>query len=136
MKSNTSIHSRRGGSLPTSTSLWSGLYSRALERLLEWKLFTGTTLRLLFRKDTTLRSRHYTYRSGTVSRSASSTPGVEASFPRLDIAAAKVLVKHQVKHGLRKAPTDLLVLPAHALEDWYDKEAIRYLQEQKAVRQS
>ena len=54
----------------------------------------------------------------------------------LDIAAAKVLVKVLVASGQRPASKNLLVLPEHALEEWYTQEAVRYLQERKAAKQS
>lgn len=48
--------------------------------------------------------------------------------------SAKVLVKRLVQSGYRKGPSDLLVLPDHALEQWYTDEAVRYLQERKQER--
>lgn len=55
-------------------------------------------------------------------------------WPLADIMAAKVLVKRLVQSGMRKGPTDLLVLPDHLIEEWYNAEAVRYLQEQKEKR--
>lgn len=46
------------------------------------------------------------------------------------------MVKYLVATGQRPSPKDLLVLSDHALEDWVNEEAVRYLQEQKAARQS
>lgn len=48
--------------------------------------------------------------------------------------AAKVMVKLLVKSGVRKGPSDLLVLPDHLIEEWYNDDAVRYLQEQKERR--
>jgi hypothetical protein len=94
-------------------------------------------LRLLFRKGTSSPSRHYSFREDRKSQSASSTQeGVAAEFPRLDVAVARVVVRRLVKYGLRKPPGNLLILPDHVYEDWLDQEAVRYLQEQKALRQS
>lgn len=55
-------------------------------------------------------------------------------WPLLDIMTAKVLVKRLVQSGMRKGPSELLVLSDHALEEWYTDDAVRYLQEQKEKR--
>jgi len=50
--------------------------------------------------------------------------------------AAKVLVKRLVGAGLRPGPAaGLLVLPRHEVEMWFDKEAVKFLKEQKEARQ-
>lgn len=72
-------------------------------------------------------------------QSAFSTPDEELlklrmQFPMADIMAAKVVVKMLVLSGIRKGPSDLLVLPGHLLEQWFNDEAVRYLQEQKALK--
>lgn len=71
----------------------------------------------------------------TESPCISSTPDVALGFSLEDVMAAKVVVKRLVQNGLRKAPSDLLVLPDRVLEEWYNQDAVRYLQEQKAKRQ-
>ena len=70
------------------------------------------------------------------SQSASLTRSEEVSlgFSRQDIAAAKVVVKRLVGSQMRKGPTDMLLLPRHHVEQWFNDEAIRYLKEQKAKR--
>jgi len=65
--------------------------------------------------------------------STSSTPDVKISFSKLDIAVAKVIVKRLVKNGWRKGPKDLLILSDSAEEQWYNEEALVYLQEQKEL---
>lgn len=137
MRLSTNIAWKHGGSLLTSTSLWLKGFIRVI-RLVVWKSATGMIQRLRSPRATLSPSRHYSYRSGIASRSVSTTQdeGLKADFPALDKAAALVIVKHLVKTGQRKASENLLVLPAHALEDWYEREAVRYLQEQKAARQS
>lgn len=137
MRSSTDIASTPGGNSPTSTNLWSRFYSRLIQLQAVWKWFTGLIQRSNSRTAGISPSRHFSYRSGTASPSASSIPkpDLEADFPRLDLAVALVIIKDQVKRGARKAP-NLLVLPAHALEHWYLSEAVRYLKEQKAARQS
>jgi len=130
----TSIPSRLGGSLRGFMSRLSE--SSTLAGLSAvWKLYIGMILRSVFRRGTTSPTRHFEFRTPTGSRSASSTPDVVAEFPRLDIAVAKVAVRHLIKVGLYKAPSDLLVLPDHVYDEWLDREAVRYLQEQKAIRQ-
>lgn len=71
------------------------------------------------------------------SQSTSSTQdeGIALGFSRADIATAKVVVKMQVGKGLRKAPTDALILPRHHVEEWFNEEAVKFLKEQKAARQ-
>jgi len=93
-------------------------------------------LRYVFRRGTTSPTRHFEFRTPIESRSASSTPDVSADFPRLDQAVAKVAVRHLIKAGIYKAPSDLLVLPDHVYDEWLNREAVRYLQEMKAARQS
>ncbi len=103
-----------------------------------WKSFTGMIRRWIFRSDTSLQNRPYAYLRQIRSQSASTIPrdsNVTLGFSRLDIAAAKVLVRRLVENGHRKGPTDLMVLPAHVVEQWLTDEAVRYLQEQKSVRQ-
>lgn len=61
-------------------------------------------------------------------RSFSTDAGI-AGFHRLDIAAARVLVKRLVRSGLRKGPSDMLLISDSALEQWYDEDAVAYLHE-------
>ena len=73
------------------------------------------------------------------SQSTSSTPRADegvtsADFPIWDVMVAKVIVKRLVGSGERKGPSDLLILPEHQVEMWYNEEAVRYLKEQQAVR--
>lgn len=63
-----------------------------------------------------------------------STDAGSAGFSRLNIAAARVLVKRLVRSGLRKGPTNYLLLSDHVLEQWYSDEAVRYLHEQATNR--
>lgn len=65
---------------------------------------------------------------------SSSTSAGSAGFARLDIAAARVLVKRLVKSGLRKGPSEMLILTDTALEQWYSEEAVAYLHEQAEKR--
>lgn len=64
------------------------------------------------------------------SQHSSSTNAGSAGFQRLDIAAARVLIKRLVRSGLRKGPSEFLLLSDSALDSWYDEEAIAYLHEQ------
>ena len=48
--------------------------------------------------------------------------------------AAKVFVKRLVQSGVRKGPSELLVLTDHALEQWYNEETVRYLEERRAAK--
>lgn len=63
------------------------------------------------------------------SKSSSSTNAGSAGFSRLDVAAARVLVKRLVRSGLRKGPSDMLLLSDSALDEWYDDDAVAYLHE-------
>lgn len=45
-----------------------------------------------------------------------------------------MLVKRLVRSGLRKGPTEMLILTDTALEEWYSEEAVRYLHEQASKR--
>lgn len=65
---------------------------------------------------------------------SSSTVAGSAGFTRLDIAAARVLVKRLVRSGLRKGPSNYLILSDHVIETWYDEEAVAYLHEQYSKR--
>ena len=65
---------------------------------------------------------------------SSSTVAGSAGFHRTDIAAARVLVKRLVRSGLRKGPSDYLILSDTALEQWWDEEAVAYLHEQAQER--
>ena len=58
-----------------------------------------------------------------------STRDVSVGFSRLEIATARVLVKRLVRSGLRKGPSDFLLLSDSALEQWFDEDAVAYLQE-------
>lgn len=64
-----------------------------------------------------------------------STSAGSGGFKRLDIAAARVLVKRLVRSGLRKGPSDMLLIMDSALEQWYDEEAVAYLHEMAAAAQ-
>lgn len=44
-------------------------------------------------------------------------------------------MKRLVRSGLRKGPSEMLLLSDHALDQWYDEEAIAYLHEQGKKRQ-
>lgn len=59
---------------------------------------------------------------------------VDLGWPLQDIMAAKVMVKRLVGAGYRKGPPDMMILPAHVVEDWFTEDAVRYLKEQKAAR--
>jgi len=61
---------------------------------------------------------------------------IEASFPELDIATARVVVRNYIALGLRKGPSELLVLSDRAYDEWLTGEAIKFLKEQKARRQA
>lgn len=63
-----------------------------------------------------------------------STDAGSAGFTRLEIASARVLVKRLVRSGLRKGPSDYLLLSDTALDQWYDGEAVAYLHEQYSKR--
>ena len=65
---------------------------------------------------------------------SSSTVAGSAGFTRLDIATARVLVKRLVRSGLRKGPSEYLLLSDSVIEAWYDAEAITYLHEQFAAK--
>ena len=67
--------------------------------------------------------------------STSSIPDVKTSFSRLDLAAAKVVVKRLVQAGVRKGPTEFLVLSDSQVNDWLNEEAERYLREQQVRQQ-
>jgi len=60
---------------------------------------------------------------------------VELGFEQMDLAVAKIVVREQVARGTRQGPTDLLMLPDHLIEEWYEKEAVNFLREQKERRQ-
>ena len=63
-----------------------------------------------------------------------STGAGSAGFTRLEIASARVLIKRLVRSGLRKGPSDMLILSDTALEQWYDGEAVSYLHERYSER--
>ena len=65
-----------------------------------------------------------------------STSAGSAGFTRLEIASARVLIKRLVRSGLRKGPSDLLILSDHTLEQWYDEDAVKYLHERYAARRT
>lgn len=46
------------------------------------------------------------------------------------------MVKRLVRSGLRKGPSDMLLLTDSALEQWYSEEAEAYLLEQAQERQA
>lgn len=70
----------------------------------------------------------------TSSKSSSSTNAGSGGFSRLDIAAARVLVKRLVRSGLRKGPSDMLLLSDSALDSWYDDDAVAYMHEVSAKK--
>ena len=47
---------------------------------------------------------------------------------------AKITVRELIRRGARKGPSDLLMLPDHLIEQWYEEDARRFLQENKARR--
>jgi hypothetical protein len=49
---------------------------------------------------------------------------------------ARMLVRQYVAKGLRKGPSDLLVLDESAYNKWLNEEALVYLREQKARQQA
>jgi len=60
---------------------------------------------------------------------------VELSFPQWEVDIAKIVVRHLVATGKRQCISDLMMLSGPAMEEWFAQDAIRYLQEQKALRQ-
>lgn len=60
---------------------------------------------------------------------------VEASFPFKDVLMARMLVRQYIALGLRKPPSDLLLLDEAGWDKWLSEEAIIYLKEQKAKQQ-
>lgn len=70
------------------------------------------------------------------SQSTSSTPSVQTDFPFTDLLIARMIVKKLVAKGLRKGPSELLVLSDLALEEWYTEEARQFLREQVAERRA
>lgn len=55
---------------------------------------------------------------------------------RADIAVAKVVVKKMIRAGVRKGPSDLLLLSDAFLESWYEDDAKRYLEENLKAKQA
>jgi len=47
---------------------------------------------------------------------------------------AKIVVRELIRRGARTGPSDLLMLPDHIIEQRYEEEARRFLQENKARR--
>ena len=70
----------------------------------------------------------------TQSTLPSSIRDVKLGFSELDIAVAKVVVKRLVRNGWRKGPSELLVLHDRQIEEWYQEDAVAWLQEQKERR--
>lgn len=70
------------------------------------------------------------------SRSLFSTSVANSGFSRLDVAVARVLIKRLIRSGLRKGPSDMLLLSDSALESWYDDDAVSYLHETAAKRKA
>jgi len=66
---------------------------------------------------------------------SSSTSVANSGFSRLDVAAARVLVKRLVEAKLRRGPPDFLILSDHVLAEWYSDEAVAYLHERAQERQ-
>ena len=85
--------------------------------------------------DTTSRLIHSVQEVKTSSLSTSITPSTNG-FSRLDIAVARVAVKKMIKKGVRKGPSDYLLLFDSEVEKWFDEEAIRYLEENLKKRQA
>lgn len=54
----------------------------------------------------------------------------------MDIMAARVIVRKLVQKGLRKGPSQLLVLEDSAYDNWLTEEAVMFLREQKARQQA
>lgn len=48
---------------------------------------------------------------------------------------ATVMVRRLVRAGLRKGPSDLLLLPDYLLDRWYNEDAIAYLHEMGRAKQ-
>lgn len=60
---------------------------------------------------------------------------VELGWPRQEVEIAKIVVRHLCMTGKRSCISDLLMLSESATDSWFEQEAIRYLQEQKTLRQ-
>lgn len=128
-----------GGSLSTYIDRSSRFYILDIDQYVYWRSFTGSIRRRLGLRSSASPIRPYEFLKRTRSQSTSSTPSgqddaLKADFPYQDIRAAKVLVKRLVGAGVRKGPTDLLVIPNAVAEQWYTDEAVRYLKEQKEKR--
>lgn len=67
---------------------------------------------------------------------SSSTSVANTGFSEMDLAAARVLVRRLVQSGLRKGPSDYLLLLDSELDRWYAEEAVRYLHEQGQKRKA
>jgi tRNA(Met) C34 N-acetyltransferase TmcA len=61
-------------------------------------------------------------------------PKIEMAFSEMDQAVARVVVRLMVKAGMRKGPSDLLIMEDWVLDRWYQQDAIEYLKEQQAKR--
>lgn len=61
---------------------------------------------------------------------------ISLGFPFADILAAKAVVRRLVKMGERKPPNELLIISDSYYEQWLMDEAVKWLQEQKALRQA
>lgn len=60
---------------------------------------------------------------------------MQADFPRLDIAVAKVIVRRLVAAQQWRGPSDLLIISDAGYEDWLEGQAVEYLRQQKRARQ-
>lgn len=59
---------------------------------------------------------------------------VEVGFPRMDLRIARMAVREEVARGVRKGPSDLLVLSDLVYESWLDDEAVKWLTERQQER--
>ena len=53
----------------------------------------------------------------------------------MDIAVAKITVRELIARGVRQGPSNLLILPDLVQAEWYELEAVKFLQENKARSQ-
>ena len=66
----------------------------------------------------------------------SSTDAGSAGFTRLEIASARIVIKRLIRSGLRRGPSDYLILEDHVLEKWFDEDAVAYLHECAQARKA
>lgn len=60
---------------------------------------------------------------------------LEVGFREADLAVARIMVRRLVRSGLRKGPSDYLLLSDSALDQWFNEEAKAYLHEMGKQRQ-